>query len=110
MLTGGSCDDGNACTQTDKCVNGVCVGGDNICCKTNKGCGKCVDNCGNDYKEVLNWFGIADGKEKDVSAAGGGGNVCPGTKVCCIVKKQDTCYFNSALGMCVIDNSLPIYS
>jgi hypothetical protein len=109
MLTGGSCDDGNACTQTDKCVNGVCVGGDNICCKTNKGCGKCVDNCGNDYKEVLNWFGIATGATKDVSAAGGGGYVCPGTKVCCIVKKSDTCYFNSALGICVVDNSIPIH-
>lgn len=30
---GTSCDDGNACTQTDTCQGGVCVGGDPVVCQ-----------------------------------------------------------------------------
>ena len=32
LLTGPTCDDGNACTQTDTCQNGVCTGGNPVTC------------------------------------------------------------------------------
>ncbi|CAA9551503.1 MAG: conserved hypothetical protein with Kelch motif [uncultured Thermomicrobiales bacterium] len=35
---GGTCDDGNACTQTDTCQNGVCVGGNPVVCAASDAC------------------------------------------------------------------------
>ncbi|HEY7375909.1 MAG TPA: RHS repeat-associated core domain-containing protein [Polyangia bacterium] len=42
---GSSCDDFNACTQTDSCVNGICVGSNPIVCEASDEChapGTCV--------------------------------------------------------------------
>ncbi|MBI1826537.1 MAG: hypothetical protein HY287_00750 [Planctomycetes bacterium] len=40
----GTCDDGNACTTNDACVDGTCVGGDPVQCPEGSECvdGKCI--------------------------------------------------------------------
>jgi hypothetical protein len=47
--TGGSCDDGNACTLVDACQNGTCVGGASVTCSPSDQChvaGICDSNTG----------------------------------------------------------------
>ncbi|HVK62892.1 MAG TPA: kelch repeat-containing protein, partial [Polyangium sp.] len=38
LLTGNACDDGNACTQTDACMAGVCQGGNVVVCSPTNDC------------------------------------------------------------------------
>ena len=42
-LDGGSCDDGNSCTQEDRCQEGVCVGGPFLACDDGNPC--TTDSC-----------------------------------------------------------------
>ncbi len=43
QLGGMACDDGSICTQTDKCLSGKCVGGNNMNCDDNDPC--TTDSC-----------------------------------------------------------------
>lgn len=46
---GGTCNDGNACTQTDKCQSGQCVGSNSVTCTASDQChaaGKCDSSTG----------------------------------------------------------------
>ncbi len=43
QLGGMACDDGSICTQTDKCLSGKCVGGNNMNCDDNDPC--TADSC-----------------------------------------------------------------
>jgi hypothetical protein len=71
---GTACDDGNACTQTDTCQNGVCVGGNPVVCAAQDTChdvGVCdttTGQCSNPPK--------ADG------ASCNDGNLCTQTDTC----------------------------
>jgi hypothetical protein len=100
------CDDGNACTQTDTCQYGECVGEDNKCCRTKATCGLCVKDCGNAAPLVLDFFGL-EGDRHDVSGAVGGGWACPGTEVCCSPKDQSHVKWDRNLNVCVVLNSTP---
>jgi len=101
---GSLCNDGNACTITASCQNGLCLQNATNCCynSKSKNCGICVKNCGNDALDVLSFYSI-NGTRADVSAAEGGGNVCSGPDVCCCPKNQTgvvvinghTCYIPS---------------
>jgi hypothetical protein len=57
------CDDGTVCTQTDKCLGGVCVGNNPLDCADNKPCteDKCdpVGGCSN--KQAADGFACDDG-------------------------------------------------
>jgi hypothetical protein len=103
------CDDNNACTETDVCKAGFCVGEDQ-CCKTTKGCGLCVKNCGDQATTVVKFFGFnlegSDAK-KAVTGSVAGGWKCRNTDVCCTPKDQSHLE-PSEDGKCVVDPNTPI--
>ena len=80
------CNDGNACTQTDTCQNGTCIGGNPVVCTDNNVCttdscnpvdGTCV------FDPVLN--GIQCQTASNATGACTGGKCCVATHGRCIV-------------------------
>lgn len=102
---GTACDDGDACTQTDTCVDGICVGGDSVTCAAPNECqeaGACdpaTGTCVNPFK--------ANGTACD------DGNACTQTDMCvegaCVGSDPVTCTAQAchaaacdpATGLCV---------
>ena len=102
---GAGCDDGNACTQTDTCQNGVCVGSNPVTCTALDQChstGTCnpaTGVCSNPTRP--NGTACSDGDactQADTCQAG----VCSGNPVTCTA--QDQCHAagtcNPATGIC----------
>jgi uncharacterized protein (TIGR03382 family) len=72
--TGGACDDGSACTGTDTCSNGVCVGGNPIVCTG-------ADAC-HDPGQCDPFDGRCTLQRKDDGTPCDDGNACLTGKVC----------------------------
>ena len=104
MPSGSLCSDGNACTISDTCEDGVCIG-EQICCVTNNGpnakCGLCTDNCSHDFDAVLKFFRVEGGNQSDVR----GGKKCSSNlpKHCCAPKDQ-TAATIQADGTCFVED------
>ncbi|APR88448.1 Thiamin-phosphate pyrophosphorylase [Minicystis rosea] len=106
LFTGTTCNDGNACTQTDTCQAGVCTGGNPVTCTASDAChaaGSCnpaTGMCSNPSK--ANGTACSDGNactQTDTCQAG----VCTGgNPVTCTA--SDSCHVagtcNPATGMC----------
>jgi MYXO-CTERM domain-containing protein len=105
-LTGSSCNDGNACTQTDTCQAGVCTGGNPVVCTASDQChgvGVCNTSTGLCSNPSLpNGTTCSDGNactQTDTCQAG----VCTGgNPVVCT--PSDSCHFagtcSPATGVC----------
>lgn len=95
--TGASCDDGNACTQTDTCQSGVCVGSNPKTCPapaTCRGAGTCDPSTGTcNYPLAANNSSCSDGNACTQYDSCQGGT-CVGTPITCAAT---TCH---AAGTC----------
>ena len=69
---GASCDDGDACTQTDTCQGGICVGGNPLTCGLQQTCstGQCRCPCPDLACFLTKWgtTGSGDGQMRDPGA------------------------------------------
>jgi len=99
---GTPCDDGNACTRTDTCQDGVCVGGNPIVCTASDQChdaGVCnpaTGQCSNPAKS--NGVSCNDGNPCTTNDRCQNG-VCTGTQmICTLANATSTC----SAGICVM--------
>ena len=99
---GTACDDRNACTQTDTCVNGLCVGGNPVSCDDNNPCtenscntsdGSCSYPAGNSGTECRPSAGQCDVAESCTGASGAcpANGFQPNTTSCVGTSNGDTC-------------------
>ena len=104
---GAWCNDGNACTQTDTCQGGQCVGGAPVVCAANGSCelpGTCNPATGGcSTTPRPNGTACQDGDPctlgdacSNGSCVGGGAKDCTSGLVCI----QGTCNSNGCAGMC----------
>ena len=99
---GTACDDRNACTQTDTCVNGLCVGGNPVSCDDNNPCtenscntsdGSCSYPAGNSGTECRPSAGQCDVAESCTGASGAcpANGFQPNTTSCVGTSNGDAC-------------------
>src|SRR5205823_539575 len=99
---GTACNDGNACTQTDTCQNGACVGGNPVVCRASDSChaaGTCdpaTGACSN--PSVADGTACDDGDPNTISDICVQG-VCQGKDLCkgVVCQPSDQCH---AAGVC----------
>ncbi len=107
-LNAGTCDDGNACTQTDTCQAGVCVGSNPVVCPAPDQCevsGACSPSSGLCvYVSKANGTACNDGDACTVNDACASG-VCAGTPVAC--PAPDGCH---TTGVCALATGLCVFS
>ncbi len=92
LLTGNACEDGNACSQDDSCLAGVCVGGPLVVCPAPDPChlatcdaatGVCSSPAGPDGSPCNDGNPCSQGDACQAGVcAGGGPVVCPSAGVC----------------------------
>jgi hypothetical protein len=91
---GSSCDDGNPCSQTDTCMNGVCVGGNPVICSPKDSChtaGLCSPATGMCSEPTKNDGSSCDDGDACTQIDSCKGGVCTGaTPVNCSAK--DACH------------------
>jgi hypothetical protein len=87
-LNGTPCNDGNACTQTDTCVAGVCTGSNPVTCTASDQChvpGVCNQTTGTcSNPTVGNGTSCSDGNACTQGDSCQGGTCMPGTAVTCM--------------------------
>jgi len=97
------CEDGNACTQNDTCIDGVVTPGSYVCCHGAKGCGLCVKDCKLYYEQVLSFYDLPSSTECNVLTAGAGTKFCSNNEQeCCVPIYQTTCFYSSSNNVCTI--------
>lgn len=89
---GTTCNDGNACTQADECVGGLCVGGDPVACAPLDGC--------HDAGLCNPLSGACSNPNKADGAACNDGNACTSDDAC----QQGACTMGAARSCTALDD------